>query len=204
MNRDVYTVLAEYSRTDGDGGPARLKEWIHRYPEYEQALVEFALYDHVFENSASSGDNPAEEARLKTRIRDMAKRMMQEQGVVPIASLLDEAKQRGIAPAALARELDLGLPEIAKLDRRLFDAATLPKRLVSRLAAALDRTYESVAAYLCMPPTLSAQASYRSAVAPRIVAQEDFAVAIQASATISDEQKSRWQAEATHTLAEKV
>jgi len=203
MNDDINLILAAYSDAAARPGGTRLEEWVRRYPQHERTLVQYAVYDLVFERGVPCGEEtPAQEALFLARAKTIRERMMADPPKAPLTGLLEAAKARGLSVAALARELQLGVPEVVKLDRRLLRAAALPKKLVERLAQALHLTFAEVAAYLRRPPTLSAQASYRADRAPRLAGQEVFADAIEASRNLTDEQKAYWRAELNDLLGD--
>jgi hypothetical protein len=203
MNEDINVILADYMDAAAQPGGTRLQDWVQRYPQYEAELVRFAVYQHVTQHSpAAVGDDPAAEARYLERVRAIRQRMMAEIGVpAPTASrpaltsLLDAASAVGLRVPELAKILHLSPPEILKLNQRLYRAASLPKALVAQIAGALNRPFDDVAAYLRLPPTLSAQASYRADSAPRVQEQEDFAESIARSRSLTQTQKAEWLAQ---------
>lgn len=206
---DVNAVIAAYVDAADAPGGTRLADWLRRYPAHTQALMDFALYWHTVKcEDPFVQDDPAAEAAFMRRAAEVARRMQsqqaeQSQPVQPaIVSIVQAAKERGLSTPELARALGVGPAEVVKLNQRLFRAASLPKALVARLAEALGRSVEQVAAYLRMPPTLSAQASYKADAAPRVGEQVDFLDAVAASHGMTPEQKAYWREQAAERLDE--
>ena len=107
-----------------------------------------------------------------------------------ISSLLAAAKQVGLSFVELRDRINLSDALLRKLDRRLIDPRSIPFRVMSDLAAALEHRIESVAAYLASPPAFAAGAQHRANQAPVLPAsQQDFFDAVRNDAALSAEQK---------------
>jgi len=208
MPEDIDAILAAYVDASRKAGGTRLEEWVRRYPQHERTLVEFAVYDYVFEHGRTFARLATErESLFLSRAQTVRERLMAKQGltakgkpVCAIRSLLAVAKEHGWPPTALAQRLQLGVSVIVKLERRLLRPETLPRKLITELAQLLDRNYAEVIHYFQQPPTLSSQASYRASRAPHLVGQEEFRAALEASHDMTEEQKSYWR----DALAEKL
>lgn len=198
-------ILAAYADAAAQPGGTRLSDWVRRYPQQEQELVELALYDCMLENARplSTAEAAADEALFLSRAKAVRERMRRaETPRASFASLTDAAKAHGISLPVLAQTLSLGRAEMVKLDRRLFHPTSLPVTLVRRLAEAIQQPFAEVVAYLRQPPTLSLSASYKSQKAPRIESRADFADALTASREMTDDQKAAWRAELNDLLHE--
>lgn len=179
-------------------GGVNLPAFVEAHPEYRAEIMEFASYQFVFERGAvynAEAAAPEFEANLLARARSVRERMQgaAAQTAPAIASLVESAKQRGLALPALAQKLQLSALEVTKLNQRLIRPETIPAALVRRLAEALNQSVEAVAQYLRLPPTLSAQASYKSEAAPRVAEQIDFADALESSRALSPEDRAYWK-----------
>jgi hypothetical protein len=198
VEMDVNQVLAAYEEAL-ENGTARLEEWVTRYPEHEHALVQYAVYHRV--TAVAVSPDPAAEARfLENAKADIARLRAAASASSLLTGLLSAAKERGLNIAALAGQLNVGRSVVAKLDRRLFEPAGLPKSLVRKVAAVLSRSAAEIEAYLRLPPTLSAAASYKSAEAPKITRRENFADALATDIEMSEDQKTYWESELKETL----
>jgi hypothetical protein len=202
-NDDINLILAAYSDAAERPEGTQVTEWVQKYPQYARRLMSFATYNHTIGcDDARLADDPAAEARFAARANVVRERMMAAQGVtgyatarVPFASLLEAAKGLGLNAPTLARQLNVSPLEVIKLNQRMYQAATLPRKLVTDLADALRVSFTEMAAYLRQPATLSAQVSYKADAAPQIAAQEAFSTAVSASRNLTDAQKAVWLAE---------
>lgn len=202
-NDDINLILAAYSDAAESPGGTQVREWVHKYPQHARRLMSFAAYQHTIGcDDPRMEDDPAGEARFAARASLVRERMMAAQSVtvrtaarVPFISLLEAAKALGLTAPTLARQLNVSPLEVIKLNQRMYQAATLPKKLVTELAAALTVSFTEMAAYLRQPATLSAQVSYKADAAPQVAAQESFATSVGASRNLSDAQKAIWLAE---------
>jgi hypothetical protein len=204
MMDDLDMILAAYTDATAGPGGARLEEWVKRYPQHERALVQYAVYNYVFEQGTPATHPEAERVAFLARAGTIRDRMVlrKASSVAPLYGLLAAARERGISPADLAERLGLSAPEVTKLERRLFRAASVPRQLVAEIATTLGRSMNDVIAYLRMPAMLSPQASYKSDQAPRTTAQEEFRLALEVSKTMTEEQKERWRAECENLLGD--
>lgn len=193
---DINTILAAYSDAASRPGGTRLEEWVRRYPQHERALVQYALYNFLFEQGgAATEPTPAEETLFLERAAMIRKRMMQSRTQAApswIGDLIGAAKKQGWTVPTLAEHLHLTPVEVMKLNQRLIRATTIPNALVQQLATLLGRSREEVASYLQLPPTLSANASYRSAEPPRVQRQQDFEEVLN---RLPDAQRDYWLAQ---------
>jgi len=106
----------------------------------------------------SSGFDEPGSAFLR-HARAVRERMQPYAARAPLRGLLLAARECGMSIDALAGRLGVGRSQVAKLDRRLLRAATIPVSLVTDLASLLGRPFDEVSAYLRLPPTLSPQAA---------------------------------------------
>ncbi|MGC9041231.1 MAG: helix-turn-helix domain-containing protein [Roseiflexus sp.] len=76
----------------------------------------------------------------------------------PIQNLTDLRKARHMTVGRLARHLKLPVDLLARLERGKVRVATIPERLIERLAGALQTTSSVIRAALLAPPPISANA----------------------------------------------
>lgn len=111
----------------------------------------------------------------------------------PAQSLTDLRKARQITVGRLARQVNLPVDLLARLERGKVRAVTIPQRLIERLAEALHTTTSAVQAALLAPPPVSAAA--RLSAEDGIVEPEEpmvsFAQAFAQSAP-TDEERAAW------------
>lgn len=205
-------ILDAYSAENGALSPpshAVLAAWTRRYPRYARELAEFSAHWSLMQWLPSSPATAAiDEAELVQRGMRVAVEALRAAGLAdpqgiqppmsapraevvqpPIASLLDEGRVRGLAISALAERAELSVPLLLKLERRLLRAATVPARVVERVAQVIERDAAAVAAYLQGAPHLAQSASYHAPQAPTLAEQEDFAEAVRRDLTLTEQQR---------------
>lgn len=192
MKRLRDEALAEFIDHGGDD-PETLRDWVERYPELIDDLVGIAVAAEFSGGLLPTADEVAPLRRNSEEDSELAKRISAHMGEARDAEarpsakgILRAARNLGMMPSALASALGVGLSVITKLDRRLVIPETVPARLVAAIARQLKRSYRDVAEYLLQPPTLSANASYRSNSLPSLIVRED------ADAGQSSAEEGRW------------
>ena len=196
------TLNINTHETDGDeilmafadaGSGADLSEWATRHPAHARDLARFAA-DRWSETATPVALSLAElraVARLQAVGRGVVGQCQNE--AAPLTSLMAAARERGLEFSALAARCEIPFAVLVKLHRRLIAPASVPAALVQRLADAVGRGADEVAAYLRQPPTLALGASYRADDAPQVGEPETFADALAADAETTDAQKARWR-----------
>jgi hypothetical protein len=197
---DINMILSAYSDAASRPGGTRLEEWVRRYPQHERALVQFALFNFLFERGGAAAEvTPAQETRFLERAALIRQKMMQSATLARqsrMRSLIEAAKERGLSVPALAERLFLTPLEIVKLNQRLIRAATIPNALVQQLASLLERSREEIVDYLRLPPTVAAQANYRADRTPHVQEPQDFREALMDSPNLSEDHRAYWLAQA--------
>lgn len=181
-----------------------LGEFMRRFPQFADELMEYAATASITESSPARATDADEErlvrSGMETVARVLAARRDQTTAkagsathAASFATLRREAEGRGLTLATLAARLDLSVPVVAKLDRRLIRFASIPNELIARLAAALEGTEAAVADYLRGGARFATGAAFLADEAPRMPDQQDFSEAIETDLTMSDEQKRAWR-----------
>jgi len=126
-------------------------------------------------------------ARAQTRLRQ---RMSTTAAPTPTLSVL--RRERKLTPGALARQLNLPVDLWQRIERGGVQAATIPDKLVQRLAAALHQAEHVIHSAIAAPP-MSAGVQLSAQDATTIAPEEavSFAEALNAS-TASEDQKAEW------------
>lgn len=189
LNIEGDAVVSAFADALENGG-ASVADWSGRYPQFGRDFARIAARNF---GGAAESENGIETERL----RRVAQGTLQKYraaylGAQPLVSLVD--KERGITAASIAQATALPVPFIAKLNQRLFTAASVPATLIERVADAVGRTAEDVVAFLAGPPTLARAAAYRADDAPVVGEQEDFAAALLADPSVSPEAKAIYSA----------
>src|SRR5207253_8062854 len=103
-------------------GGTPLAQWIDRYPNYADELIEIATYNYVFDHGLDSvPQSDEEEVRLRNVAERVSNRLMSEGplAVKPrtLNSLVQAAEETGLSLTALSDRLQVGIPIVAKLER---------------------------------------------------------------------------------------
>jgi hypothetical protein len=189
-------------------GPGSLTDWIQRYPHYKRELIEFAASWQLSESLPTSPDaEPVSDAVIlehgKRAVQDLLRtRNFDLEPVasaagsaasVPIRSLIEEARARGLRPRQFAAATGMGENLLAKLDRGLIRFASIPREAFESLAAALQRDLVSIQTYLEQKgPTVASVAAFKAEQTPEAGEPEDFVAAVQTDSTMSPDQRRRW------------
>ena len=177
---DTDGILTAFAQ-DYEAGVANVADWSKRFPDLGRDFARVAAQAFAGSDAAPEPDERLQRVALNALRLHKAAYL----SAAPLVSLID--KERGITAAALAAAIGLPLPFVAKLNQRLFHAATIPQALVTRLADATRRSVDDVNAFLLAPPTLARGAAYRADDAPVVGQAADFADALRADASVSPE-----------------
>jgi hypothetical protein len=184
---------------------AVLVDFMSRYPHAADALADFAATSSLIENSPDTeslteSERLAEEEKIVRRGMEIAARLLaaRRAKVTPgetatLTGLRKEAEARGLTIQSLAAATHLTVPLLVKLDRRLIRFASIPRQAIERIGAALERGFDTVAAYLQGDSQFASQASFRADTAPQMPDQQDFFDAIEADLIMGEELKDEWR-----------
>lgn len=182
---------------------ALMMEWISRFPQYRQELVEFTVAWSQAANQTPLRDEEVDEEGFVLRGMSVVQNLLYEQSDKdtstafsdhPITTIVAEARRLKVTIESLAGHLEISQTLLAKLDRHYVAYASIPVQLIESLAQALERDVVSLSRYLIQPPTLAPAASYKAAQAPHVSAQESFFDAVRRDPEMSAELRQRWLA----------
>jgi transcriptional regulator with XRE-family HTH domain len=204
---ELDDVLDAFLATGAPSATA-LREFIQRYPQFQQELTEFAASWQLSEALPMSPDvqRVSDEMIVERGIRAVNELLSGRQFQVepagvpvgsvaqpPVRSLLDEARAQGLRPRQFAAAAGMGESLLAKLDRGLVRFASIPREAMESLAEALHRDLASIQSYLeARTPSVAPMAAFKAEQAPEVGQPEDFASAVETDATMNAEQRQRW------------
>lgn len=189
-------VVEAYLLARRSGDTAALERLAAAYPEHEHALTAFALLDLALPTRPTNAALDAARALLATSLKErvLAAIAPVEAPAPALAGIIARAQELQMSGRDLARMVDLPRDVLAQIDRRLIAVATLPQRLLARLAVALDVSAESVRRYLAADGPAARVAAFNYAKAPpRAGVAVSFAEALAASDLATPEQRAVWQ-----------
>ncbi|MBC7809187.1 MAG: hypothetical protein H7145_23885 [Akkermansiaceae bacterium] len=187
LNSEADAIITAFADALENGG-ASVADWSGRHPQLGRDFARIAAQN--FGGWAGGADNATTERLQRVAQGVLLKHKSAYLGVQVLTSLVD--KERGITAANIAQATSLPLPFVAKLNQRLFTAASIPATLVGRVAEAIGRTTEDVVAFLAGPPMLARAAAYRADDAPVVGEQEDFRAALLSDASVSPEARATY------------
>ena len=191
LNTEGDAIVTAFAEALAKGG-ASVADWSARYPEFGRDFARIAAqsftFGTTFEPDAFFAESDRDAAATE-RLRNVAQNTLLRYkaaylGTQSLVSLVD--KESGVTAAKLAEATLLPLPFVAKLNQRLFTAASVPAQVVARIAETIGRSVDEVNAFLAGPPMLSRAAAYRADDAPMVGEQEDFHAALQADASVPE------------------
>jgi hypothetical protein len=206
---DIFHITARYVAEVQAGKQPIISDYISRYPQYADALVDFAAYYQSFEAGAPSPPSSLSSAPLSqvsqvalTRALDR----VQAEASATITTLLATGT-RSFTLSELARKLDLSIDIVALLEQRIIDPSTLPMELYRRIADILQQPVSVVQTYLARSPV---NADFAKEARPSLKVAEDpalyhspgnqyspeqsFRSLIEESLWLSPTQRATWQA----------
>lgn len=189
-------LYAEWSENRTSTEPLALKEWVARYPDCAEEVVQWTVDAPVQDYAETLPADAEADARALTigrhTLNELRARMTASATVRSLVSLKEAARAAGLNLKTLANQLGVGLPLVMKLEYRHLRVASLPASLLQQIAETLQVQIEEVRVYLHQSPTLAPGASYNHDGVPQATTQEDFAQAIRACSDMTEEQKERW------------
>lgn len=177
------------------------REWRQRFPQYAEAIQDFVVSWKLATGLPANPhvrqpETAAFLERGRSLIADVFRRLQEEEQTATtgpsIDTLLSAAKARGIGPGDLAVKLDVSIPLVGKLNRRLIEPASIPRELIEALALNLGYEQGSISRYLAQPPTITTGTFHRAAGKPTIAAREDFETAVRTDSALTPGQRARW------------
>jgi transcriptional regulator with XRE-family HTH domain len=195
--QQLVDAAMRYQRLLGSATPPSIPEFVAtEAPDLREELAEYLELILAVEQPREPIVLSAEEQALADRAGQRAsQRFAQRMGAVAPAarSLTALRNERKQTLGALARRIDLPVDLLARIERGAVAAGTIPARLVTALAAALERAEAEIQAALAMPQAAAGavRLSAEDGVEPVAESVVSFAEALEAS-TATDAQKAAW------------
>lgn len=190
---NLTDVLEEYALAATDDYDAKtLERMIEKYPQFADELRDFAAASAVLRH-APAAEMSAEEAARRSESGMKSLRAVlgesEEAQAGALQSLTEAAKAKGLSRAKFAEAVGISVSLVQYLEKRRLDFKTVPRKLVERIAAAIEMGEEAVARYLSQPPVSMTNASFKAAERPIEMQPKSFAEAVREDQQLSDEEK---------------
>jgi hypothetical protein len=144
---DIFYITALYVAEVQEGKQPNISDYIARYPQYADALADFAAYYQAFEAGGPDSSAPVPLSQVSQAALTRALHHVQVEPPVTITTLL-ATENRYFTLAEFARKLDLSVDIVALLEQNVIDPSTLPQELYRRIAQILQQPVAAVQAYL--------------------------------------------------------
>jgi len=191
----VVRITARYVAELQAGKQPRLSDYLARYPQYADAISEFVTYYHAVEVDLQEEASPIALPPLSETSRVALARAWER--LTPSTDQFTSwAVAQQVTLPQLAADIGLSTDIVEKLQRRLFDAATIPQEVLKRLAHTLQQPLSAIQTYFGLPGGLQIaeeRASYRVGEDTKLPRQS-FRAAIEQDEQLSAEQKAAWGA----------
>jgi hypothetical protein len=202
----VLHITARYVAEVQAGQQPRLGDYLARYPQFADAIIDFVAYYHSVEANMPAGGDVADS--LSSVARTVLEQFQAEQPTKAITTLLITANKQQLTLPQLATRLDLSVDIVSLLEQCMIDPPTIPLALCKRLARVLQLPMSVIQAYLAQidqDATVSHSAKKRQQVAEKRTAypqystqetpgvhQQSFRQVVDASVKLQTEQRKRW------------
>ena len=205
----VVRITACYVEQARSGGRPRLSDYLVRYPDYTNALIDFIAYYHVFEEHISQETDAFASSEVLSGVSQLALEyawqhvgLSEEDKSCQLTTLLMKRDRQRLSFASLAKELDLDVDIVMQLEQRRIDPASIPLELSRHLALVLQQPLYVIQTYF-VGESRSGSKGLQQRVAEQQVTytvstregvrQVSFQQALLASTQMSDQQKDIWR-----------
>jgi hypothetical protein len=148
-------------------GKATLGKYLRDYPEYAEAILDFATELSrevvVRKEPLSARERAMIETGWKKHVNAAPK---------PVADPF--AVLSGVELGRIAKLLEVPKQVLTAFRDRTIEVASIPKRFMERLAMEIHSDFEILKAFLAAPPTLSVARSRKSDAKPKIAERKTF------------------------------
>lgn len=152
---------------ESDTGKATLEKYLRDYPEYAETIIDFAT-EITLETVPKKEPLSARELDL---IESAWKKHI-EAGPKTVADPF--AVLTGLELGKIAKLLNLPKQVLTAIRDRAIVVASIPKRFLEQLAAAIQTDPEGLLAFLAVRPTLSVARSHKSEAKPKLAEPKTF------------------------------
>jgi hypothetical protein len=202
---ELLRITVQYVSELQTGQQPRLSDYLARYPQYAEAIVDFVAYYHLAETQTPDHLTPA--SSLSETSRSILKQLQMKGPSISHSklptTLLVGPDNRRLTSSQIAKKINLGADIVLLLEQRYIDPTTIPDLVISRLAAVSGHTTDSVELYLAGTPTLNSGVPRRKQLRVAETGRyhmptagnqtlPSFQQVVEASDTLTIEQKAFW------------
>ena len=193
----LVEVLDAYTSTPQIQNRDILIEYIRRYPQFEQELIDYTMVWMESNHLPSPAELEPEDITFIQLGMAAAQQAFHQQEEFKrtnlyFQSILGEAKLRGMSANQFAIVLNLSILLIRKIDLRAIAYDTIPFEIIQSFAENLERNVREIARYLTLPPMQPTTARYKSSKTPKLDEKRSFFDEVREDHLLSEEQRKYW------------
>ena len=187
---DLSEVLEEYTAATPLGNDLQiLRRMSEQYPQFAEDLQDFAAARSVLRYAPEVEFSAEEESRYQKIGLQNLRSTLNSSPQPSVKSLLEAAKAKNLNRSKFAAALGLSVSLLQYLEKRRLEYASIPPKIINRIAEVLELAEETVAKYLNMPPVIATNASYKTQERPVQIKPKSFAEAVREDQQLSTEEK---------------
>ncbi len=187
---DLSEVLEEYAAATPLGNDLQiLRRMSEQYPQFAEDLQDFAAARSVLRYAPEVEFSAEEESRYQKIGLQNLRSTLNSSPQPSVTSLLEAAKAKNLNGSKFAAALGLSVSLLQYLEKRRLEYASIPPKIINRIAEVLELAEETVAKYLNMPPVIATNASYKTQERPVQIKPKSFAEAVREDQQLSTEEK---------------
>ena len=150
-----------------EAGKATLEKYLRTYPEYAEAILDFAI--------EISREDVLRKEPLSAREHALIATSWKKHGEAASKPLSDPFKSLSFVELnRIADALEVPKQVLTALRDRLIIATSIPKRFAARMAMELRTEVDALLAFIAVPPALNVVRSRKSDVKPKINPRKTF------------------------------
>ncbi len=209
----ILQITALYVEQVQSGQKPTLSDYIVRYPEYKDAIVDFVAYYHALEEHLPQRKERLAVGETFSAISQFALEyvwqcvgLRGECWPYQMQTLFIRKDSQRLSLSYLASELDLSIDIVMQLEQRSIDPESIPLALSRHLAQLLQQPWHAIQAYFIadnqrgivskdrkvIQRVAERQEPYTAVPLAESVPRISFCQALQTSVQISEQQKAHW------------
>ncbi len=208
QDKAVLQITAHYVEQAQSGQKPCLSDYLVRYPDYRDAIVDFVAYYHALEEHISQRKDVSVANEALSEVSQLALEYVWQRVCLtgerwphPLLTLLVKKDNERLPLSYLATELDLSVDVVMQLEQRRIDPASIPLALSRHLAQVLQQPLHAIQAYFAKDNQYSVPGNSTGTLQRVAEQQEAYSVNVQrvsfrqvlmASVEVSDWQKAMW------------
>jgi len=144
----VLHITARYVAEVQAQKQPRLSDYLTRYPQYSEAIVDFVAYYHAIEEHRPTDlDDDLSFSDISHSALKSIQKQLDGSHAMPITSLRLMANGQSLTLSDLAHTLNLSVDIVIQLERRMIEPSTIPHELLQKLARVLQYSTNAVETY---------------------------------------------------------